>query len=268
MHPSSCFLFLTACYALAAEPQALDFNRYMEGKYLYERNCVICHGQRGDGRGEMAASLQPRPRSFREGMFKFRTTPFGSLPSENDLRHTIRHGLTGTAMGMFSHLSEEDVTNVIEYVKSFSRRWRKVESYAGPMTFPDVPAWFQEAESKVAHAGAGKRLFVATCSACHGHEADGKGPAAAALKDIWEQPSRPADLRQPHLRCGDLPQDIYRVLSTGLNGTPMISYDAILTPEQRWDIIAYLFSVRLEAVPTHGSAPASEITGTKRGAAP
>jgi mono/diheme cytochrome c family protein len=91
--------------------------------------------------------------------------------------------------------------------------------------------------------------------ACHGPEADGKGPAVSALKDIWEQPARPSDLRQPHLRCGDRPEDIYRVLTTGLNGTPMVSFEATLTPEQRWDIIAYLFTLKLPDVPTLGNAP-------------
>jgi mono/diheme cytochrome c family protein len=61
--------------SIAAEPVTLNFTRYMEGKYVFERNCMICHGARGDGAGEMAASLLQRPRSFREGMFKFRTAP-------------------------------------------------------------------------------------------------------------------------------------------------------------------------------------------------
>jgi hypothetical protein len=45
------------------------------------------------------------------------------------------------------------------------------------------------------------------------------------------------------------------VLATGLNGTPMVSFEAILTPEQRWDIIAYLFTLKLSEVPTLGNAP-------------
>jgi mono/diheme cytochrome c family protein len=121
----------TSRWSAAAEPTlATDFSRYLEGKDVFERNCVICHGVRGDGKGELAPTLTPRPRSFSEGMFKFRTTPLGKLPTEDDLRHTIRTGLSGTAMGMFTQLSEDDVTNVIEYVKSFSRRWRKAENYA------------------------------------------------------------------------------------------------------------------------------------------
>jgi len=243
----------------AAEPPSIDFARYMEGKYIFERNCIVCHGPRGDGVGEMAASLNPRPRSFREGMFKFRTTPFGALPTEGDLRHTIKHGLAGTAMGMFSQLSDSDIGAVIEYVKSFSRRWRKAENYAEPMQLPDPPSWLSEPK----HVERGKTLFSVHCAVCHGPNADGKGPAAATLKNMWNFPSLPSDLRQPHLRCGDREEDVYRVLATGLNGTPMVSFDALLTPEQRWDIIAWLFSQKLPQVPTLGGAPPREAASGK-----
>lgn len=239
-------LGLLAGACLAAEPGALNFEHYMQGKYVFERNCILCHGPRGDGAGEMAASLQPRPRSFREGMFKFRTTPFGKLPTDDDLRHTIRHGLSGTAMGMFAQLTDEDVTAVIAYVKSFSRLWRKAENYAKPLALPAPPHWLTDTDQRAAHALTGKTLFQNNCSACHGPNADGRGAAAATLKDIWNLPVQPSDLRQPHLRCGDRPGDIYRVLATGLNGTPMVSFEATLTPEQRWDIIAWMLSQKLK----------------------
>jgi len=248
----SSLLLLSMEPSFADEPGTLNFTRYMDGKYVFERNCMICHGARGDGAGEMAASLQQRPRSFREGMFKFRTTPFGALPTDDDLRHTIKGGLSGTAMGMFVHHSDEDVSAVIEYVKSFSC---KKENYAAPMQLPNPPGWLQDDKQKADHAVAGKALFQTHCAACHGTSADGRGPAAPALKDIWNLPATPSDLRQPHLRCGDRPQDIYRVLATRLNGTPMVSFDATFSPDQRWDIIAWIFTRKLPATPTLGAAP-------------
>lgn len=233
-------------------PPPLDFNLYMQGKHVYERNCIVCHGVRGDGNGELAATLRPKPRSFREGMFKFRTTPLGKLPTDDDLRRTIRGGLSGTAMGMFTQLSPEEVEAVVTYVKSFSRRWRKAENYAPPLELPPQPAWFADAAEVKKHALQGRALFALHCASCHGERGDGTGPAAAALKDIWGLPAAPSDLRQPHLRCGDAPADIYRVLATGLNGTPMVSFEGVLTPEQRWDIIAALISGRLPSRPVLG----------------
>ena len=257
------FLLVISGFCSAAGPVPLDFTRYMEGKYIFERNCMVCHGPRGDGAGEMAPTLNPRPRSFREGMFKFRTTPYGALPTEDDLRHTIKNGLSGTAMGMFSQLTDSDISAVIEYVKSFSRRWRKAENYAEPLVFPEPPVWLSDAAQAAGHAKTGAVLFATHCSACHGTAADGKGPAVAALKDIWNQPARPSDLRQPHLRCGDRPEDIFRVLVTGLNGTPMVSFETVLTSDQRWDIIAWIFSQKLPDVPTLGTAPPRETAKAK-----
>ena len=260
-------VFLGWCFlnipVLAGEPPKIDFGRYMEGKYLFERHCIVCHGARGDGTGELAPTLIPRPRSFREGMFKFRTTPFGSLPTDDDLRHTIKYGLSGTAMGMFGHLGDDEVTSLIVYVKSFSRRWRKEENYAEPLAFPEKPSWFQDEKAVAARALNGKALFATHCLACHGPAADGKGPAVATLKDVWNQPARPSDLRQPHLRSGDRPEDIYRTLATGLNGTPMVSFETIMKPEQRWEIIAWLQTIQLPAGPTLGGAPPREVAKAK-----
>ncbi|MES2595619.1 MAG: cytochrome c [Verrucomicrobiota bacterium] len=259
------FLLIASSCTLAAD---LDLNGYMEAKYIFEQNCLICHGVRGDGKGEMAATLVPQPRSFREGMFKFRTTPFGTLPTDDDLRHTIKHGLTGTAMGDFSKLGDRDITLVMEYVKTFSRRWRKAENFAEPMELSTRPAWFEDATQTSAHAATGKALYQLNCLACHGSEADGKGPVGSALQDIWGQASRPSDLRQPHLRCGDRPEDVYRVLATGMNGTPMVSFETVLKPEQRWDIIAYLSTLKLPGGPTLRNAPPREATKTKADAKP
>lgn len=260
---------IAGCLSLAAGARAAevlglpDFNVYMQGKYVYERNCMVCHGVRGDGAGEMSPNLQPRPRSFREGLFKFRTTPFGTLPTVDDLQHTIRHGLAGTGMGMFTHLPESDLQAVIAYVQSFSRRWRKPENYAEPMQLPAPPEWFQDESRKAEKVAAGGALFLQHCATCHGPEADGRGPAVAALRDVWNQPAKPADLREPHLRCGSRPEDMYRLLATGMNGTPMISFESLLTPEQRWAIVAWVFSRKRPEVPNLGVAPPREQPPSK-----
>lgn len=246
-------LLATAGGVLAEEAgggvTAVDFNLYMQGKYVYERNCIVCHGPRGDGNGELSATLKPKPRSFREGMFKFRTTPYGMLPTDEDLRRTIKHGLSGTAMGMFNQLQAEEVEAVIAYVKSFSRRWKKKENYAPAMKLAVVPEWFKAPGEVKAHALKGQGLFMLNCAACHGEKADGNGAAAISLKDMWGSAAAPSDLRQAHPRCGDAPEDLFRVMATGLNGTPMVSFEKVLSEAQRWDIVAYLLSIRLPSGP-------------------
>ena len=107
-----------------------DFSLFYGGRYVYERHCIVCHGKDGDGKGEMSPALPVKPRSFLQGMFKYRSTPAGKLPTDADLRRTITGGISGTAMGMFTMLTEQEVTSVMEYNKFFSRRWRKPGSNA------------------------------------------------------------------------------------------------------------------------------------------
>jgi mono/diheme cytochrome c family protein len=54
------------------------------------------------------------------------------------------------------------------------------------------------------------------------------------------------------------------VLATGLNGTPMASFETTLTPEQRWDIIAYVMTLKLPDTPHLGAAPASSLLLQKK----
>src|SRR5690606_35191965 len=48
-----------------------------EGRGLFRQHCVRCHGITGNGRGETAALVDPYPRDFRPGVFKFKTTSRG-----------------------------------------------------------------------------------------------------------------------------------------------------------------------------------------------
>lgn len=228
----------------ADEIKLPDRRLYALGREVYERNCLVCHGAKGDGQGELSAQLAPKPRSFVQGLFKYRSTPWGKLPTDADLKRTIRGGLDGTAMGSFAALAEDEITAVAEYLKFFSSRWRHPENYAAPLEIPTQPAWLREDRARAEHAARGKALYDAACAACHGANGDGKGPGAVALRNDWGFPAVPADLRQPHRRSGSEVRDIYRVLMTGLNGTPMVSFADLLTPEQKWDVIAHVKTLR------------------------
>src|ERR1051325_5292898 len=97
----------------------VEIHDTLQGHFVYMRNCVFCHGKRGDGKGEMSPTLQPPPRDFGAGLFKYRSTPSGSLPTNEDLARTIRQGIPDTAMPAFAALPQRDIEAVIEYVKTF-----------------------------------------------------------------------------------------------------------------------------------------------------
>ena len=69
----------------------------VRGQTLFEAQCVICHGDTGDGGGKFAYLMNPRPRDFRQGNFKLATTQNG-YPTDDDLLRTISRRMPGSAM--------------------------------------------------------------------------------------------------------------------------------------------------------------------------
>jgi len=93
-----------------------------EGRGLYQKHCASCHGVTGDGRGVTAAILNPYPRDYRKGVFKFKSTERGAKPTRNDLAELIRDGIPGSAMVKIPELTEQDVEALVDYVIYLS--WR------------------------------------------------------------------------------------------------------------------------------------------------
>ncbi len=231
----------------APERVRLDSTHYLQGKFVYERNCQICHGRLGDGNGPWAATLEPKPRSFRLANFKYRTTAYDKLPTNHDLEKTIREGRSNTAMGMFTKLSEKEVEAVISYLKFFSPKWKYAHNYGEPVPLPKRPDWHQVPDERHKHIKKGRELFLMACAPCHGEKGDGAGIAANSLRDAQDRPIKPTDLRNPLLRSGRTDTDLLRVLMTGISGTPMMSFAETLSAQELWEIVTYLEVLRSES---------------------
>jgi mono/diheme cytochrome c family protein len=77
------------------------------GKQLYRRFCIGCHGPQGDGNGENAQWIDPKPRDFTIATFKCRSTPTGTLPTDEDLYHAIQRGFVTTNMPSWNPLTPQ-----------------------------------------------------------------------------------------------------------------------------------------------------------------
>ena len=89
---------------------------------LYREHCAHCHGISGNGAGPTAALLNPYPRDFRMGKFKFKSTPLRTPPTDDDLARILRNGIPGSAMPSFRLLPEEEISALVDYVKYLSMR--------------------------------------------------------------------------------------------------------------------------------------------------
>ncbi len=216
------------------------------GNEVYEQRCVGCHGVKGDGNGLAATFLSPRPRDFTLGAFKFRTTPSGSLPTDGDLFRTVTRGVRWTAMPTWHEIPEKDRMAVIQYVKTFSERW-KAEKPGQAQVIPDPP----QATAEVLEKGA--ELFdKAKCWQCHGTEGRGDGPSADELTDDLGFAIRPTDFTKGQFKGGSHVTDIYRTMTLGLDTTPMPSFADSMTDEERWAISYYVLSLSAWSDPLTG----------------
>ena len=204
-----------------------------------------CHGEKGDGNGYATPHLLPRPRDFTSGKFKVRTTPSGALPTHQDLVNIIRRGMPYTSMPAWPTLTDQEVSDLAYYTKTFSPDFAVAESVPKPLELPSAPASTNETIEL------GKKLYEENgCLKCHGALGRGDGPSASTLADDLGHPIRAANLTQPWtFRGGPSREDIFRTMTTGLNGTPMPSFADALPPEQRWAITDFIASLSGSTTP-------------------
>jgi mono/diheme cytochrome c family protein len=77
--------------------------------------CKVCHGISGDGLGILFHRVEPKPRNFTC------VHTMDDLP-DGQLFWVIKNGSPGTAMPSFSYLADEQVWQLILYLRSFSKK--------------------------------------------------------------------------------------------------------------------------------------------------
>ena len=213
------------------------------GREVYLQNCVGCHGIEAKGDGPAAAMLNPKPRNLLSGSFKFRSTPTGNLPVVSDLIRTIDQGVLGTSMPSFRLMSQQEKLAVATYIVSLRPDW--AQSQGEPLFIPRPPtSIFSTKETLLASAQRGHKTFLEACQTCHGDKGLGNGPSAEGLTDAEEHPIVPANLQKKWIKSGRTPSDVFKALSTGLDGTPMPGFADAFTEAQRWDLVAFVFYLR------------------------
>lgn len=241
-------LFGTA--RLSAQEAAAGGAGSAEGKVVYDKWCAGCHGVDGRGEGPGAARMLPRPRDFTRAQYQIRTTGSGELPTDADIRRIIDDGMPGTAMPGWSELlTEEERDQLVAYLKSFSRFFNNAQPPA-LVEFSDAPG---ASEERIAE---GRRIYEQIeCAKCHGNAGRADGPSAPTLDDDTGFPIYPANLHQNwEFNGGGTVEDIYQRLRTGLDGTPMPTFDDliasnVLTDDQLWSLAHYVRSLSPEDPP-------------------
>lgn len=222
------------------QAQAVD---QAQGEVLYKEKCARCHGEAGDGNGPAGSILSPRPRDFRQGQYKIRTTATGSLPTDDDLERVIRRGMPGSTMPAWDDLlSDAEIDTLVARVKSFSPRFSSET--------PQPVALAAEVPSTPEGIAAGKEAYERlACAGCHGSDGAGTDAVATEFEDDWGHPMAAANLTEPWtFGGGPTALDVYTRLRTGLNGTPMPSYADSAPDKDLWNVAHYVVSLARKPV--------------------
>jgi cytochrome c oxidase cbb3-type subunit 2 len=210
------------------------------GAQLFRRYCVGCHGPAGNGQGENAQWIDPKPRDFTVATFECRSTPTGTLPTDEDLFNSITRGFVTTRMPSWSALTTQQRADLIAMVKSFSPRWQN-EKAGTPITIPPEPTLTVDSVLR------GREIFdKLQCWKCHGPEGHGDGPSASTLTNDKGEPIPPYNFAVgTRFKCGATNQDLYRIFMTGLDSTPMPSFADLLKPDEAWDLVHFLRTLQV-----------------------
>ena len=262
-------LVATGCEREDWKPETLAYDSVAtneaelgHGRDAYKTYCVGCHGEAGDGRGPAARFLNPRPRDFRSGIIKFAAVEAGQLPYDEDLVRVIRRGLHGTSMPAWRFLPERSVVSVVQYVKSFAADvYAEDEPHA--RIVPDLDPWLDSDEADAIEEGAAVFHALALCNNCH--------PSYLTKQEIyelskkkyqygvttfredmyhgvvtetdWGDELRAPDFLTATLKNGTAPEDLYRVIVSGVGGTAMPTWRGALPEEQLWALVHFVKSI-------------------------
>lgn len=106
--------FLTKTNPIPAGPGAVQAGKTLFQETAKPLACMNCHGKQGDGAGIMGAALTPPPRNFTCGATM-------KDISDGQLFWVIKNGSPGTGMMPFANLSDEEVWQLIHYLRSLAK---------------------------------------------------------------------------------------------------------------------------------------------------
>jgi mono/diheme cytochrome c family protein len=234
----------------------LDDVTLRRGSMHYRRHCLHCHGLAGDGRGPTGPWVNPHPRDYRSGKFKFISTNpdlSGTKPRQADLLRTLRQGIDSTSMPSFGLLPDNTLEELASYVTHLSLRGEtefdtmvtligggktaledgSIEKHVASRASTFLDQW-NEANKSInkppdykpledaalkASIGRGYKLFLGTagCIGCHLDY----GRQAPYRYDHWGTLVRPANLTVSTYRGGRRPIDLYWRITKGIGPSDM-----------------------------------------------
>ena len=202
-------LLLSACSEIVERVSDKDVGS--EGAKLYALHCSACHGDFGLGGVGVPLALPD----------------FLDSVSNKYIEVTIRTGRLGRVMPPFPQLTDEEVQEIVNYIRSF--------------TFKDEPKF--SSEPVVGNPKRGERFYTDFCAKCHGKNGEGGKGTGLSFSRPRDLPILAPALNNPGYLAAASDQMIKHTLMQGRSVTPMRSFLAIGLSEQDInDVVSYVRS--------------------------
>ena len=96
-------------------PIVADTESLRLGGELFTQNCSVCHGEKGDGKGPAAKSLQTPPANFLD-------IKHSSIYGPGEKYWIIAHGTETTGMPEFSQLTPVERWHLVNYIYQLQQK--------------------------------------------------------------------------------------------------------------------------------------------------
>jgi cytochrome c oxidase cbb3-type subunit III len=223
-------------------------NEGTRGRVVFNKNCSVCHGDKGDGRSRAQFSLNPPPRDFTSPQAKTELTYDRMIKS-------VTYGRADTAMtGFKTQLDQADIVAVVNYIRSSIMGMNATDGISGTSSGtrpgkPGVTVQEKRPADKIktvnmaapmpqglkGDAAKGAAFYMGNCSTCHGATGDGRGPRAYFINP------KPRNLIHPATRVEFNRIAIFNAINEGKLGTEMPAWGKVMTPQEIADVAEFVF---------------------------
>jgi mono/diheme cytochrome c family protein len=256
----------TGAYANLSNPLPLTVEVLEEGKTIFTRECMVCHGDAGRGNGPYRNGLQPSPPDFGDGSYGTLQNP---SYTDADYYWRISEGLPWSAMPSWKlQYNEQDRWKLVHYIRVMFTQTEALPSVTSAQVYPDIylsqkmPASTSQmniVEGNLPQLAPltpsyerGKLVFLQNCAHCHGLAGDGKG-----WDGLYLNP-KPANFHSQDV-SGLSDGEFYAKVSFGIQNSAMPTWGEWLSEDQRWDAIYFLSQSFIVGKPVTKSVYDGEI---------
>jgi cbb3-type cytochrome oxidase cytochrome c subunit len=234
-------------YADLSNPLPQTVETLEQGKAIFIRECMVCHGDAGRGNGPYIEGLQPSPPDFGDGSYGTLADP---SYTDSDYFWRISEGLPWSAMPSWKlRYSEDDRWKLVYYIRvNFTQTLPRPQTTADQV-YPDIYLTqtmpVEATEAEIIEGGLpyilpqapsyerGKWVYLLNCAHCHGLSGQGDGWDGQYL-DV-----APANFTDSNLR-GMSDGEYYARVSFGIQNSAMPTWGEFLPENQRWDAIKFI----------------------------